>query len=53
MTFSDVDAVDRVFEVDAHTIEGKMVECKKAVPKDSPVMVASASSAKVAKATAS
>lgn len=33
MTFADADSIDRVLEIEDHIIDGKMVECKKAVPK--------------------
>ena len=34
MTFTEVEAVDEVLADLDHTIDGKLVECKKAVPKD-------------------
>ena len=35
MTFSDIASIDNVMLIDDHEIEGKTVECKKAVPKES------------------
>lgn len=34
MTFTDSESIDRVLEIDDHIIDEKMVECKKAVPKE-------------------
>ena len=36
VTFTDINAIDRVLEVGDHYVEGKLVECKKAVPKEAP-----------------
>ena len=35
MTFSDIASIDNVMLIDDHEIEGKAVECKRAVPKES------------------
>ena len=34
VTFEDVQSIDRVLEETEHYINGKLVECKKAVPKE-------------------
>ena len=34
MTFTDAAAVQRVFEDDHHEVDDKVVECKRAVPKE-------------------
>ena len=34
VTFEDVHSIDRVLEETEHYIDGKLVECKKAVPKE-------------------
>ena len=36
VTFTDIDSVDKVLAHGDHFIDGKQVECKKAVPKDPP-----------------
>ena len=34
MTFGDIRAIAQVFEDEIHEIDGKVVECKRAVPKE-------------------
>ena len=34
ITFEDIEAIDRVLEHNEHYLNGKFVECKKAVPKE-------------------
>ena len=34
ITFEDIKAIDRVLEHNEHYLNGKFVECKKAVPKE-------------------
>ena len=46
VTFTDVDSVDKVLAHEDHFIDGKQVECKKAVPKDPPPNAAIGGTAK-------
>ena len=37
MTFNDASSIDGVLADSEHYIDGKLVECKKAVPKEAPI----------------
>lgn len=37
MTFNDMNAIDGVLAESEHYIDSKLVECKKAVPKETPI----------------
>ena len=36
VTFDNPQTLDRILEISDHYVDGKLVECKKAVPKENP-----------------